>query len=526
MEKNKKVTLKGAALIVMSSIVVSRITGFVREMLVPNMIGVNEVGDAYTIAFKITGLMYDLLVGGAISSALIPILSGYIVKDKEEEGWKAVSTFLNIVFIAMVIFCVLGMIFTPQIMPLVAAGFKTEYQRRLAIRLTRILFPSVCFLMLAGFSNGILNSYNRFAVASYGPCIYNIGCALSIYFLSNTRGGVSAVACGVTISSFIYFLFQISFAVKNMKFYKPKIFLKHDGFIKLFKLAIPSMISSSIVQINVLISSTFSSLFKAGSVTAFNMADRVWQMPYGIFAQGIATAILPSLSAKLAMGKVDEFKKTWLKSLKMVLLLTIPSAVGFVMLRQDIITAIFKFTNKFNDEFVSVSASVLMYFSIALITQSIVLIITRAFYAYNDTKTPLYIGTSTIVLNLLLSFIFCKYTNLGVSGMALSYSIASTVNAIILFVVFNKRTGKLIDKDILVFCQKVILGSLLMAISLKIVRYAMPNVGVTKVMQFINLMMQISVGVLAYFVSVFIMKVEEVEEILNIFLRKLKLKKA
>ena len=125
MGKNKKVTLKGAALIVMSSIVVSRITGFVREMLVPNMIGVNEVGDAYTIAFKITGLMYDLLVGGAISSALIPILSGYIVKDEEEEGWRAVSTFLNIVFIAMVIFCVLGMIFTPQIMPLVAAGFKT-----------------------------------------------------------------------------------------------------------------------------------------------------------------------------------------------------------------------------------------------------------------------------------------------------------------------------------------------------------------------------------------------------------------
>ena len=524
--KQNKVTLKGAAIIVMSSIVISRITGFIREMLVPNMIGVNEVGDAYTIAFKITGLMYDLLVGGAISSALIPILSGYIVKDKEEEGWKAVSTFVNIVFLAMVIFCVLGMIFTPQIMPLVAVGFKTEYQRRLAIRLTRILFPSVCFLMLAGFSNGILNSYNRFAVASYGPCIYNIGCAASIYFLGKTKGGVSSIACGVTISSFIYFLFQISAAQKNMKFYRPKIFLKHDGFRKLFKLAIPSMISSSIVQINVLISSTFSSLFKAGSVTAFNMADRVWQMPYGIFAQGIATAILPSLSAKLAVGKVDEFKKTWLKSLKMVLLLTIPSAVGFVMLRQDIIRSIFKFTNKFNDEFVVVSANVLMYFSIALITQSLVLIITRAFYAYNDTKTPLYIGTSTIILNLLLSFVFCKFTNLNVSGMALAYSIASTVNAVVLFVVFNKRTGKLIDKDILKFCQKVILGSIFMALALGISKRFGNSTSMTKLWQVIDLVKQISIGVVVYFVSIWFMKVNEVQEIIDMVLRKLRLKRA
>lgn len=522
MGKKSKVTLKGAALIVMSSIVVSRITGFVRELLVPNMIGVDEVGDAYTIAFKITGLMYDLLVGGAISSALIPLLSGYIVKEEEEEGWKAVGTFMNVVFIAMVVFCALGMIFTPKIMPLFAVGFKSEYQRSLAVKLTRILFPSVCFLMLAGFSNGILNSYNRFAVASYGPCIYNIGCSASIYFLSNTRGGICWVAYGVTISSFIYFAFQMMFALRNMKFYRPKIFLEHEGFRRLFKLAIPSMISSSIVQVNVLISSTFSSLFKAGSVTAFSMADRVWQMPYGIFAQGIATAILPSLSAKLAVGKVDEFRKTWLKSLRVTLLLTIPSAVGFVVLRREIIQTIFKFTNKFSDEFVGVSANVLMYFSIALITQSLVLIITRAFYANNDTRTPLYIGSSTIVLNLVLSYIFCKYTSLGVSGMALAYSVASTVNAIILFIVFNKRTGGLINKDILEFCEKTILCSLFMGLAIVVLRYFLPDVGESKMFQLISLGINIGTGVAVYFISVWIIKIEEAREFIMTLLRRLK----
>jgi len=416
------------------------------------------------------------------------------------------------------------MVFAPKIMPLVAAGFVSEYQKNLAIKLTRILFPSVCFIMLAGLSTGVLNSYNRFFASSYGPCIYNIGCALSIYFLSGTKGGICSVAWGVTASAFIYFIFQFSFAIKNMKFYRPKIFLKHEGFRKLFKLAIPSMIASSIVHVNTIISSTFSSLFKSGSVTAFNMADRIWQMPYGIFAQGVATAILPSLSAKIAMGKIEEFKRTWLKSLKMVLLVTVPAAVGFVTLKYDIIRSVFQFTNKFNDEFVGVSSNILMYFSTALVTQSLVLIITRAFYAYNDTKTPLYVGSSTIVLNIVLSYIFCKYTNLGVAGMALSYSIASLSNATLLFWVFNKKTGKLINRDVLIFCKKIFVGSIVMAITVKLAKYFMPISNDTKLLQLIDLLKNISVGMVSYFFATWFMKVDEVKEIITAVLRKIKLK--
>lgn len=160
MGKNKKLT--GAALIVMSSIIVSRITGFVREMLVPNLIGVNEEGDAYTVAFKITGLMYDMLVGGAVSAALIPVLSGYIARDDEETGWKVVGTFINTVIVAMVAVCFLGIIFAPQVVSLIGAGFETDAQKQLTVDLIRILFPSVAFLMMAGLCNGVLNSYNRF----------------------------------------------------------------------------------------------------------------------------------------------------------------------------------------------------------------------------------------------------------------------------------------------------------------------------------------------------------------------------
>lgn len=527
MDKKRNVTAKNAALIVMSSIIVSRIIGFVRTMLIPNKIGANEVGDAYIIAFKLPDLMSDLLIGGAIAAALVPVLSGYIVKNKEEEGWKAVSTFMNIIFIAMIVFCVLGMIFAPNIIPFVAAGFKSDYQIKLTIKLTRILFPSVCFIMLAGFASGILNSYNKFFAASYGPCIYNIGCVMSIYFLSGTKGGVYSVAWGVTASAFVYFMFQLSFAIKNMKFYRPKIYLNHEGFRKLFKLAVPSMIASSIVHINGMISSSFSSLFGKGSVMAFEMADRVWQMPYGVFAQGIATAILPSLSAKIAVGKVDEFKRTWIRSLKVVLMITIPAAIGLIILRHDIMRAIFQFKNKqVDDNFINLSSSVLMYFALAVITQSLVIIINRAFYAYNDTKTPLYVGSSTILLNMGLSYIFCNYTNLNIAGMALSYLIASLVNATILFRLFNKRIGKLIDNDVLGFCKKIIIGSFVMAFCLQLAKYFTPVVGTTKLLQFIDLLKNVSFGIIAYFIFIWCMKVDEVREIMDIILRKVKLKRA
>jgi putative peptidoglycan lipid II flippase len=136
----------------MSSIILSRITGFVREMLVPNIMGVGWKADAYNIAFIITGLMYDMLVGGAIAAALIPILTGYIEKKDEEEGWKAVGTFINVIFFIMVVVCILGMVFAPQIIPAIAVGYRkgavSQQSLELTVKLMRILFPSVGFLVL------------------------------------------------------------------------------------------------------------------------------------------------------------------------------------------------------------------------------------------------------------------------------------------------------------------------------------------------------------------------------------------
>ena len=423
--------------------------------------------------------------------------------------------------VAMIFVCFAGIVFAPQLVTIMAQN-SNKVNIPLAVDLTRILFPSVAFLMMAGLSTGVLNSYQRFAAAAYGPTLYNVGSALSIFLFAKSRWGVKGVAFGVMTSAFIYFLFQFSFARKNFKLYKPKFYLKHDGFWKLFKLAIPSLMSSAVVQINAVITSSFALQFFKGSLTALNSADRTWQMPYGVFAQGIGIAMLPSLSSNLAEGKVKEFKDTLMKGIKSVLLMTIPAGVGFIVLREPIIRTIFKFSSEFNEDTVAITGKILMFFSIALLSQSIVTILNRAFYADNDTKTPLFIGTITIILNLILSSILMRYTNLGVSGMALSYSTVSAVNAVLLLSMLNRRMKGIYLDKLLKFLIKIIPASLVMGIVLYFLNLVIPGESSSKLIQLVNLMFEIMIGVFVYFAVVILLKVEEAEYYKNMFLARIK----
>jgi putative peptidoglycan lipid II flippase len=331
--KEKKNNMTGNAMMIMVSVVLSRILGFVRTMLIPERLGgMNEVTDAYNLAFLLPDLMYSLLVGGAISAALIPMLASYIEKKDEEDGWKAVSTFVNATFIAMFVVSVLGIVFAPQLMNIIAPGYdksNTEVYE-LSVQLTRILFPSVCFLMLAGLCNGIMNSYQKFVVAAYGPCLYNLLCIFSIYFLSSddpsNHYSVHRVVWGVVLSSFIYFLFQIAFTFKHLKHYRFGLYFRHKGFKQMLKLAIPSLLTTSVMQVNIIISNSVTTNFPEGSVTALNIASKTWQMPLGIIAQSMGVAMLPVLSTLFAAEKKDEFIQKFNKALRTVLMLAIPSA--------------------------------------------------------------------------------------------------------------------------------------------------------------------------------------------------------
>ncbi|NSW90462.1 MAG: murein biosynthesis integral membrane protein MurJ [Firmicutes bacterium] len=508
----------------MSSMIVSRITGFLRSTLIPNMMSRME-SDALFAAFKTTDLMYNLLVGGSIAAALIPVLSGYLVKDMEEEGWKVVGSFINTIFLIMVIVSSLGIIFAPQVVSLTAPGYGPE-TTELTVALTRILFPSVSFIMLAGLTNGVLNSYQRFASAAYGPSIYNLGSVLSILLFH--KSGVTKVAFGIMSSALIYFLCQVSFAFGNLKYYRLKIHLSHPGYKRIVKLAIPSLAASSIVQINTVISQSYTSNFEKGSVTALTNANDIWQLPYGIFAMGMGTAILPTLSEKLAIGEIEAFKKIFIKSIKSILLLVVPSGVGFIVLRGPVISAIYKWSDNFGADRIHMTGNILMFFSLALLSQSILAIINRAFYACNDTKTPLYSGAVSILANALFCYIFFYYTGIGASGMAVAYSLSSIINSVILIYALNKKIkgiyfGQWVKYTLKIFIASMVMGVILFWLNKLVpIDFTRPFAFKSKISELACLFLEIVFGASVYFISVLLMGVEEAQYFLGVINGKFK----
>jgi putative peptidoglycan lipid II flippase len=513
-----------AAIVVMSSMVLSRLTGFIRETMLSWKVGLSWVQDAYVAAFTVPDLIYMLLVGGTISAALVPFLSGHLEKGEEREGWKAASSFINVVFIGMVLLCTLGVLFAPLIIPAVAPGFsdKSPQTRELAITLTRILFPSVSFIMLAGICNGVLNSYRSFAAAAYGPSIYNIGCTLSIIlFADRNPGSMLKVAIGVAASALIYFLVQLTFAFSRFKLYQPILHLKDKGFQKLFWQAVPSLLSSSITQVNVIISTAFVSLsLFEGSLAAFRNANTAWQLPYGIFAMGVGTAMLPALSGKYVTGEFENYKAILMKSLTSVLFLSIPSAAGFIILKEPIVRAVFKWGGKFTEANVPVVASILALFSLAMITQSIVAIMNRAYYARQDTKTPLFVGIGSIIMNLGFGSVFYYFTDLGAAGMALTYSLISTVNSILLLVLLDKKMDGIHMGKFYRFIWRAVVSAIFMGAILILMEQLHPRLD-TKLVQLIYLSLEILVGSALYFAMMLLTKSEDALYFFKIFKRKI-----
>lgn len=526
---NKKIT--GAAIIVMTALVVSRLTGFLRSILITNLLTASQ-SDALLAAFKSTDLMYNLLIGGAISAALIPILSGYLARDEEEDGWKAVGTFINVIFLSMVVVSILGVIFAPWVVTLTYPGYKGEL-RETTIQLTRILFPSVGFMMLAGMTNGVLNSYQRFTAAAFGPSLYNLGTATSIFVLS--RFGVKYVAFGVLASAVMYFIIQISFAFPNFKYYRLKILWMNPGFRRLFKLAIPSLAASAIAQINVVITQVFISLYEnEGNVTAYNNANEIWQLPYGIFAMGLGIALLPTLSEKLALKKIDEFKDIINRGFKTILYIIIPSSIAFIILAQPVISVVFKWSQKIGEERIMLAGSILMLFTAAIIAQSMLALLNRAFYANNDTKTPMYIGAISIALNFVFCLIFFYTTDLGPAGMALSYSIQSVINMVIMMFIISKRMNGMQWKKLMYYAGKLLGAAIIMSVALVIINKVIPLDFTqtfsmhSKLLEILTLGIEIVVGALIYFGCTMLFKIEEAVSFKNKFFGKLNriLKKA
>jgi putative peptidoglycan lipid II flippase len=445
--------LSGTAAMVMFATLLSRITGFLRNVAIRNIMLPKGYSDEFILAFSLPDLVFELLVGGAIAAAIIPILASSISKNDEKEGWKAIGTFINITILAVIFLELVFFIWTPSFLRLTAKGFKpTTDEFLLTVKLTRILLPSAFFMILAGLFNGVLNAYQKFAAVAFGPVIYNL-CVVSSIFLFGGKS-VEVTAFGVMFSSMIYFSIQFIAAFKYLKLYRLRMYISNRTFKKLLRLALPALAASAIVYVNQIVGGSFSSEFAENSVTMMNNANRTWQLPLGVFAQAMGVAILPTLSTHYASKRAEEYKHVLYKGLRTVMLLCIPSTMILIMLNREIMQILFKWGPMTAHESGMYGLALLAY-APALLFQSIVVILNRAFYSIQNTRTPLMISACTIGLNILANIYFVRNTDLGAIGTALAFVITDMLYVFALVFLFTWKTGLDLIPDNFHFLAKV-----------------------------------------------------------------------
>lgn len=519
-----------AAGIIMVAMVLSRILGYARDMVIYAAFGQNHLTDAYNAAFSIPDFLYYLLVGGALSSAFIPVFSGYIAKNQEEEGWRVASTVFNLVLILMLGGIVLGVIFTPALVRLLVPGFSPENQA-LTVTMTRIMFLQTLFMALNGISMGILNSYQKFLAPALGSVCYNLGIILVGVLLFHYYGpelGIISFAIGVVAGAIFNFAVQVPALRKVGLHYHPVIDLKHPGVRKIGALIIPVLIGLSVTHFNLFVNQYLGSTLPDGMISALRAAQRIMQLPIGVFAIAVAVAVFPTLTGQAAREEREQFKATMSLGIRTIIFITVPSAIGLIVLKEPIVRLLFQ-QGQFTPEDTSATAFALLFYCFGLFAYAVLQLLNRVFYALQDTRTPVTVGIVTILVNIALNFILIK--PLGHGGLALAYSLAGIFNMLILLYIFRIKAGAFDGRRILHSFLLTLGISLLMGLA----AYGTANIvasvvdTATKTGQIIQVGSGVTVGVIIFGLLALLLKMEEVEQVKHILLRRFgreKLRKA
>lgn len=506
-----------AAGIIMVAMVLSRIIGYVRDMVILARFGQNKFTDAYNAAFSIPDFLYYLLVGGALSSAFIPVFSSYIATQKEEDGWRVASTIFNIVIILMLVGITIGFIFTPALIYILVPGFSPE-NLELTVKMTRIMFLQTFFMALNGISMGILNSYQHFLAPAVGSVVYNLGIIVVGLLLAPSLG-IVGFAVGVVAGAALNFAIQLPALLKLGLRYRPIIDLSHPGVKKIGTLILPVLIGLSVTHFNLFVNQNLGSSLPEGMITALRNAQRIMQLPIGVFAIAIAVAVFPTLTGHAARGEIEEFKKTMSLGVRTIIFVTLPAAVGLIALKTPVVRLLFQ-QGKFTVENTRATAYALLFYCIGLFAYSAIQLLNRVFYSLQDTRTPVAVGIATILVNIGLNFLLIK--PLGHGGLALAYSVAGIVNLLGLLIILRQKIGGIDGKRILASFLKTLLVSLVMGVSAFLgARLAEVFVGATtKLGQLVQVGVGVGVGVLVFAALVLLLKMEEGELAKSLFLRR------
>ncbi len=438
---------------------ISRLLGYLRDILIAIFLGTGFLADAFFVAFRIPNTFRRLFSEGTFNAAFVPSYSSVLNNKKKSQDFA--SSIFNLLILGLFFLVLIIEILMPLFVFLIAPGFEGDYQKmELAVTLTRITFPFLMFISLASFFSAILNSHNKFAIASAAPIILNIlliGVLLFGKILNDQL--VYYLAYAVTGAGILQLVF-LYFYVK--KYFSPNInfSIKIDNKVKtFFKKLLPSIFSSGVTQINILIGTIIAS-FQTSAVSYLYYADRVYQINLAIAGIAIGTVILPQLSKYVQKQNKEKINLIQNKALELSLFLSIPAAMALLIASEEIISSLFGY-GSFDELSVKNSAKALFYFAIGLPAFSLIKVFSAFFFARHNTKLPFYISLTSILLNIFISIIF--FREIGFIIIPIATTISSWFNAIFLFIFLKKENLfnfnlVFIDRFIKILTSTILMG--------------------------------------------------------------------
>ena len=436
--------LANASLILTVAALASRLLGWIRLLVIGSQFGASADLDAYFAAFRIPDAIFQLVVAGALSAALIPVFSSYRAREDEREAWRLASSVINLVLIALAVFSLLMAILAPWLVPIIAPGFDAP-TTELTVRLTRLMLLSPVFIGMGAVVSGLLNSYGRFGVPALAPLVYNLAIIAAAVVLAPIMG-VEGLAIGVVAGSILHLAIQLPQLRKVAGHYDLTIGLGHPGVRKVAWLMGPRLFGLAAGQVNFVASTILASNLGVGAVTAYNYAFQLSQIPVGVLGVSVAVALFPTFSRDAALGRIAEIRRQLSASLRILIFLAAPLTAIMIVLARPIAAVFFQY-GLFSDAAAERTAGALVFFSIGLTGHIVVHVLTRAFYAMQDTRIPVLWAVIAVAINVPLMAILSG--PMGVEGLALALSISASLEVIGLALALRRRIDSIDEGTIL-----------------------------------------------------------------------------
>lgn len=509
-------SILSGALILMITVFASKFLGLIKYRLLVYQFNTSDAA-IFIASFSFPDLLFQLLVFGTLSVAFIPIFTETLNKKGEEEAFKFASNILNLTLFVFIFLTILGFVFVSQINSILIPGFKGE-QKIVTDQLTRLIMLGQIILVIGSFFVGIGQSFQRFIVTSLAPLFYNVGIIIGIAVLSPFLG-LMGPAVGVIIGATLHVLVQMPF-VNSMGFkYSFTFDFLNSSVKEVFRMMSIRNIGLAMEVVNDKVGIALASLISTSSVTLLSFAQTLQVMPIGLFGATMAQAALPILSREFAKDEKESFKMTLLTTLHQILFLTLPATAILVVLRIPVVRLVYG-ASQFEWSDTVLTGWTVAFLALGLSAQSVILLLVRGFYAIKDTKTPVMVSIGTVILNIALSMLFIRVFEMDVWGLGLSYSIATNISAVLLFVFLNKKIGKFDFSDVFVPAFKMLIAATTAAVALWIPIQGLDRL-VFDTTKTVNLLILTSIasffGLGVYIFLVWFMEVRELNTFAQVF---------